>query len=123
MILMAYDFSARHRLLRDDKRSRAIEYLGGSCVECRSVEKLHFHHSDPEAKSFPISTYLLLSWERLVEELDKCELRCEDCHVSHHKSKYECGTPQRYWRGCRCGLCKAAMSQYNREYRARRNAS
>lgn len=109
-----------HRRLRDARRIQALDHLGGKCVICGATEKLHFHHL--RDKSFEISTWLLLSWERLVVEVDKCELRCEAHHIDEHRSKAVCGTVQRYWRGCRCDPCKAAMSKHNREYNARRKA-
>lgn len=61
-----------------------------------------------------------LSWAKLVVEIDKCELRCKDCHTDEHRSTAPCGTMRRYWRGCRCPECKRAMREYNRAARARR---
>lgn len=108
-----FDRPAYYRAKRDAQRERAKSYLGGTCVECGTTENLHFHHTDPTTMSFRISTWLLLSWERLVVELDKCELRCREHHTDEHRSMAPCGTVQRYWAGCRCKPCAAAMSAYN----------
>lgn len=98
---------------------RALDYLGGKC-ECGETTNLHFHHIEPKTKVLDISTAIRTecwSWEKLEIELNKCILLCEACHRMHHASSAEHGTPQRYWRGCRCLDCKAANSIHAREYR------
>lgn len=69
----------RKRSYREWKKF-AISYLGGRCKVCGSLEKLEFHHVDPDEKNNSITSMLGLSKERLVAELDKCELLCHDCH-------------------------------------------
>lgn len=58
-----------------------------------------------------------MAWERVVAELDKCELRCRDHHVDHHRTTAPHGTAQRYWAGCKCDACRAANTAHNRSYR------
>lgn len=98
-------------------RAMGHERLGGVCVECGTTEGLDFHHIDPATKAFTIASHLGQSWKRLVVEIDKCELLCRDCHTDHHRSTAPCGTMRRYWRGCRCPECKAAMRAYNQTRR------
>lgn len=113
-----YDYNENRRL----RRERCLAYLGGKCVACGATENLHFHHVDPSQKSFVVSDGLLFRWDRLVTELDKCELRCRGCHTDTHRSTSPCGTVQRYAVGCRCDLCKAAGAEYNRTHRAKKRS-
>jgi len=56
--------------------------------------------------------------ERLIAELDKCELRCVSCHDLIHEAQH--GSSQRYliW-GCRCEVCVEAMRKRSRDNHAR----
>lgn len=47
---------------------------------------LEFHHTDPNEKSFTISSGLSsgMSISRLLEEAAKCEVLCSNCHRKHH---------------------------------------
>lgn len=58
-----------------------VVFLGGRCAGCGKTDDLDVHHKNPAEKSFAISRFWSISWERLIPELRKCELRCrEDCH-------------------------------------------
>lgn len=66
---------------------KAIEYKGGKCERCgysRSPAALTFHHRDPAQKDFSISSKNW-RWERVRDELDKCELLCSNCHNEEHE--------------------------------------
>ena len=66
---------------------KAVEYKGGKCEKCgykKCNRALEFHHTSPNEKDFTISTYTTLGWEKLKKELDKCELRCSNCHKEIH---------------------------------------
>lgn len=74
-------------------KSLAVNYKGGKCINCgynRCIKALEFHHLDPRAKEFNIST--ILSWRKytnrsedeLKKELDKCVLLCANCHREAH---------------------------------------
>lgn len=74
---------------RFQKKLKAIDYLGGKCVDCgylgsKCPDALAFHHKDPSKKSFNISGKHCLSWEKIKQELDKCELLCHNCHSERH---------------------------------------
>lgn len=74
-------------LRRFDKKKKAVEYLGGKCVDCgydTCMEAMEFDHIDPTTKEFSISGNHCISWERLRQELNKCELRCANCHRERH---------------------------------------
>lgn len=65
---------------RQKKRQRCIEYLGGKCVGCGTTENLQFDHLDRSQKQHNISRIVDWKFERIVPELDKCRLLCDDCH-------------------------------------------
>lgn len=73
------------------KKMLAISYLGGRCAECGFAgdpSSFAFHHRESETKEFEISKKMdRTSWEKLVVELDKCELLCTRCHGRRH-SRY-----------------------------------
>ena len=76
---------------RDKKRQRkldAINYLGGVCKQCHGTFHpaiFEFHHRDPTTKDADPSKLFNRSWERILEEIDKCDLLCANCHrLIHH---------------------------------------
>lgn len=72
---------------RFEVKLKAIEYKGGACSSCgynRCTEALVFHHNVPEEKEFALSGKHSLSWTRLQQELDKCDLLCMNCHAELH---------------------------------------
>ena len=69
-------------------KEKAIEYKGGSCVNCgykKCVEAFEFHHLDPKQKDFAISKNgHSRSWDKVKKELDKCIILCANCHRELH---------------------------------------
>lgn len=61
------------------RRKKIIDYLGGSCAKCGSTENLEFDHIDPNKKSYDISRGMSLKNNK--EEIDKCQLLCNICHL------------------------------------------
>jgi hypothetical protein len=62
-----------------------------SCIRCGYTGifgSLDFHHRNPAEKSFNIGATKSISeeafLERLVPELDKCDLLCPNCHRQEH---------------------------------------
>lgn len=110
-----------------ERKARAISYLGGVCVACGAAADLEFDHKDPAAKSFTITTKLGGgAWDKIREELDKCQLLCGKCH--HEKSLKDYGKQDATkvhgtlssYRVCRCDLCKAAWNKYHADYKKKR---
>ena len=69
------------------RKKEAIEYMGGCCANCgysRHYGALEFHHKDPNQKDFDWSKLRLKSWDKICEELDKCEVLCANCHREEH---------------------------------------
>jgi len=61
---------------------------GGVCSKCgylfngKNGAAFTFHHRNPKDKDFELSHNLKLS--KLAEELEKCDLVCENCHKLIH---------------------------------------
>lgn len=70
-----------------------IEYKGGKCQECgydKCQGALQFHHKNPENKEFSLAHVNLnntnFSMKKVIEEIDKCDLLCANCHAEKHYS-------------------------------------
>ena len=77
-----------NKLAKENRLKRKaimIEMLGGKCVDCGTTENLQFDHTDPSKKSFNIACVLS---ERMLTELEKCELRCGNCHLEKTKNDF-----------------------------------
>lgn len=116
----------RKAWLREDalkRKQKAMDYLGGKCVDCNTTNVLQFDHIDPSTKSFDIGRNLNRKWEVLSKELDKCVLRCKSCHLTKSRSLEDFGGGQNKRTElvhgtahaytvfkCRCDDCKYAKS-------------
>jgi hypothetical protein len=74
------------RIRGDERKKKIVELSGGECIKCgykRCYSSLSFHHRDPSKKSFGLSTDKLRtsSWEKILEEVSKCDLLCLNCHM------------------------------------------
>jgi 5-methylcytosine-specific restriction endonuclease McrA len=82
------DYSTEYR---KKKKMKAVNYKGGECESCgykKSIIALTFHHREPLFKEFELSgTGLCKSWDKLVKELDKCQLLCVNCHYELHENE------------------------------------
>lgn len=68
---------------KDEKKSKLIELLGGKCSDCNyagHIAGFEFDHLGD--KKYNISDMLnqACRWERILEEVAKCELVCATCH-------------------------------------------
>lgn len=73
----------RKGLLRKDD---LINRSGGGCKVCgysKCFRALHFHHRDPDTKKFQLTLNNLWSksWDSILEEFEKCDLLCSNCHL------------------------------------------
>ena len=110
--------------------SKAFIYLGGKCVECGTTDRLEFDHIDPSTKEENITTAIMVkcwAWNKLVVELDKCQLLCHDHHwqktlaLEQFGKIAEHGTYWRYrkWK-CRCTPCVEANSLQLKEWKMKK---
>jgi hypothetical protein len=78
------------RIRRYRNKTKAVNYLGGSCVRCgynQHLAALEFHHI--EDKDDSLGTMLNRKWETIKIELDKCILLCSNCHRIEHSKYHE----------------------------------
>lgn len=72
---------------RRRNKEKLVAHFGGECVRCgynKSMAALQFHHSN-DNKSFGLSEGgSTKSYAKLLEEAEKCELICANCHAEEH---------------------------------------
>lgn len=104
------------------RRQWMIDLLGGKCVKCGSLENLETDHIDRSNKSFDIASNFGRKKEVLLQELAKCQLLCEKCHLDKTQNidgfKVKHGSIGMYrTHKCRCDLCRSAVSAMQRRWR------
>ena len=73
----------RNRILK----IKAIDYLGGKCKRCGFTghySAYDFHHINYLEKEFDWGVARKKSFEKIIPELDKCNLLCRNCHQIIH---------------------------------------
>ena len=94
--------SKRNWLLRNREKQRAIVIArrlklyewyhelktGLSCSVCGEDHPacIDFHHRDPSEKEISIPNAIRNGWskDRVLKEMDKCEILCSNCHRKLH---------------------------------------
>lgn len=71
------------------RKAKQIRILfGGRCIRCgydRCFQALEFHHRDPKTKDKSVKLSSgSASMRRMVEEAEKCDLLCANCHREIH---------------------------------------
>lgn len=81
-----HDRKKSEKILRYSKKLRLINDLGGKCKKCKenSFFKLTFHHIDSNEKDFEYSDNKKMRFSKLKNEIEKCELLCQNCHREFH---------------------------------------
>ena len=75
-------------------RRMLIDLKGGSCKICNLQSNINdvyaFHHIDPTTKVFNIDARVCngYKYERLLEEVSKCDLLCHNCHSELHNPEH-----------------------------------
>lgn len=85
--------SSYRQIVKSLKRKlEFIELKGGKCEICgydKNISALEFHHLNPSEKKYKLDGRFLAnaSYEKILEELDKCILVCSNCHKEiHHEN-------------------------------------
>jgi hypothetical protein len=70
---------------KKETRAKMLEYFQlNPCVDCKNsdVRVLQFDHKDGAEKIANVSALLHrgFSWENLLKEISKCDVRCANCH-------------------------------------------
>ena len=75
--------------IRRAMKKEAVRRRGGKCERCgydKSIRALSFHHRNPSEKAFGIScSGVTHNWEEYLQEVDKCDLLCANCHAEEHE--------------------------------------
>lgn len=65
---------------------RSLKRTG--CLDCgrfkRQPDRLEFHHRDPSTKLMNVPIMSSYSRERVMSEINKCDVLCGDCHRKRH---------------------------------------
>ena len=111
---------------RKERRSIALEMLGGKCVNCGTTDQLEFDHIDRETKQYNISAIYHYTLEVFINEVNKCQLLCKGCHIEKNIreqigrkpiTENQHGTHNSYQvDGCRCHICTKFNSEYRKQY-------
>jgi hypothetical protein len=75
----------RNKAIREESHKRVFEYFSTHpCVDCGETDPivLEFDHIERKNKDAEVSAMVssLKSWEKIAEEIEKCEVRCANCH-------------------------------------------
>ncbi len=81
--------AAEQRKRKEDFKQSHVDYLGGKCINCgydKCNQAMTFHHRNPSEKLFGISDTNQKELIKVVDELNKCDLLCANCHfeIHHH---------------------------------------
>ena len=119
------------KLRRIKRRLKIIAHLGGKCSICGTDKNLEINHINPKEKTYNIGKIQDGVWEKILEELKKCELLCKDHHKEVTKQQYKKGLMPPPWNkntaiknhgttrkysedGCRCNDCVKAKKLYRK---------
>ena len=107
-------------------RAEILVKLGSKCAICGSTERLEIDHIDPSKKTMRTERITFVGQERRDRELENCQLLCDKHH--NEKSVKEKGQTMAQGthgtlssvRYCKCDLCKAVKSEYNRQWKLKK---
>jgi len=121
-------------IIRAEAKAKAVDLLGGECVNCgvdgssgKFRDRLEFDHIEGGRKDnyHCISAFIDAKWERVLVELEKCQLLCRSCHAKKSmldrgfKSGAEHGRSLYVTAQCRCDICKEDRKVAQQAYRHR----
>lgn len=96
---------------------------GLKCQRCPENHPavLQFHHRDPAAKEINLAESIHRGWskERILREIEKCDVLCANCHLKHHWDDNKSEPPAvrpRTPRAEKCKICGSHDLVKNRAY-------
>ena len=81
----------KNREKRNEKKRLLAEHFGNRCLDCGGVFPpcvYDYHHRNPSQKKFELGTRLWKSMEELIEEGEKCDILCSNCHRIRHDKEW-----------------------------------
>ena len=91
------DVELARRKKRTEKHRRFVRHVIGEiklilgCKHCgydKSPYALDFHHRDPDVKSFYVASYASKRVLAVLEEIEKCDVLCANCHRIEEAEKF-----------------------------------
>lgn len=84
------------RQLKDKCKAYALDYLRKHpCIDCGEKDPvvLDFDHRDESEKRMNVSDIIIESYgfKALLEEIEKCDVRCANCHRRRHAVEFAHG--------------------------------
>ncbi len=73
----------RSRIVREENRLKIVEYLScHPCVDCEEDDPMVLQFDHIGFKILDVSRMICdaYSWQKISEEIEKCEIRCGNCH-------------------------------------------
>ena len=73
----------RKKRIIKENRGKIFEYLENNpCVDCGELDILYleFDHKKGKNKKMAVADMISYSWATIMEEINKCEVRCVKCH-------------------------------------------
>jgi hypothetical protein len=81
-------YRSSEKKVEQDRQERFRQYKATlSCEKCGGAHPafIQFHHRDPSAKKANIARVAAAwPWERLMKEIEKCDILCANCHLILH---------------------------------------
>lgn len=93
-----YQNGDRDRKIRNRKKTNESNresiwsyLLENPCIGCGNNDPrvLEFDHRDPAEKRQNVSDMLDLSWKTIKDEIDKCDVRCANCHKIRTQEQFK----------------------------------
>lgn len=83
-----YEFRQRNKekfvLFQKQRRQELNRLKMKPCMDCKVQYNpwvMHFDHRDPSTKLFNVCQNPTRNWEKILKEIDKCDLVCSNCHA------------------------------------------
>jgi ribosomal protein L44E len=87
-------YATKRKEQRDRNRKFIKDYKSElECIVCGESESvcLDFHHRDPQMKEIEVAEAVRQLWSvaRILEEIEKCDILCSNCHRKLHAGLIE----------------------------------